>query len=102
MDHAKEPQNQIQFDAYKTKGGIKLGPYTSHIWRSDPKHLSFLLARYKFCAKMLQGKKNILEIGCGDSIGTPIVLQIANSLHAIDFEAIVIKDAIEINKNEKK
>lgn len=102
MDIAKESQNQIQFDTYTKKGGIKLGPYSSHIWRTDPKHLSFLLARYKFCAKMLQGKKKVLEIGCGDSLGSSIVLQTVNSIHAIDFEPIVIKDAIERNEQPEK
>ena len=102
MEIAKEKQNQTQFDTYQKKGGIILGPYTSHIWRTDPKHLSFLLARYKFCSKMLQGKKKILEIGCGDSIGSALVLQTVESIHAIDFEPIVISDAINRNENPKR
>jgi len=94
---AKEIQNQSQFDRYFREGGICLGPYTSHMWRHDPRHLVFMLARYKFCAKMLSGKKRILEVGCGDSIGTPIVLQEVGSVHGIDFEPLVINDAIERN-----
>ena len=100
MDIAKEPQNQSQFNTYEKFGGVRLGPYTSHIWRDDPKHLSFLLARYKFCSKILYNKKRVLEIGCGDSLGTPVVLQSVESIHAVDFEPIVIKDAI--NRNEYK
>ena len=88
---AKEAQNQSQFDAYEKQGGVLLGPYTSHIWRSDPKKLLFLLARYKFCARMLAGKKNVLEIGCGDAFGTAIVLQGVGHVHGIDFEPLVIK-----------
>ncbi|MBL7131595.1 MAG: SAM-dependent methyltransferase, partial [Candidatus Omnitrophica bacterium] len=76
---AKESQNQIQFDTYQKKGPIQLGPWTSHIWRTDPKHLVFVLARYKFCAKMLAGKKEVLEIGCGDAFGVPVVLQTVES-----------------------
>jgi hypothetical protein len=94
---AKEKQNQIQFDTYFGQGGIALGPYTSHIWRHDPRHLCFLLSRYKFCAKMLNGKKNVLEIGCGDSIGTPIILQMVPNVHCIDFEPLVIEDAQKRN-----
>lgn len=94
---AKESQNQIQFDTYHTQGGVVLGPYTSHIWRHDPRHMCFLFARYKFCAKMLIGKKRALEVGCGDSIGTPIVLQSVDSVHGIDFEPIVIRDAEKRN-----
>jgi 2-polyprenyl-3-methyl-5-hydroxy-6-metoxy-1,4-benzoquinol methylase len=88
---AKEAQNQSQFDAYQNQGGVVLGPYTSHIWRSDPKKLLFLLARYKFCAQMLTGKKDVLEIGCGDSFGTAIVLQRVGHVHGIDFEPLVIE-----------
>jgi 2-polyprenyl-3-methyl-5-hydroxy-6-metoxy-1,4-benzoquinol methylase len=99
---AKEPQNQSQFDVYAAEGGVVLGPYTSHIWRSDPRHMCFLFARYKFCAKMLIGKKKVLEVGCGDSIGTPIVLQSVDSVHGIDFEPLVINDAIQRNSYGKR
>lgn len=90
---AKESQNQVQFDTYQQKGGVVLGPYTSHIWRQDPRHLCFLFSRYKFVAKILATKDRVLEIGCGDSIGTPIVLQTVGSVHGLDFEPIVIEDA---------
>lgn len=89
---ANESQNQIQFDTYYSKGGVVLGPYTSHIWRHDPRHLGFLLARYKFCAKMLVGKKSVLEIGCGDSVGTAVLLQSVESVHGLDIEPLVIED----------
>ncbi|PIS02132.1 MAG: hypothetical protein COT85_07060 [Chlamydiae bacterium CG10_big_fil_rev_8_21_14_0_10_42_34] len=94
---AKEAQNQTQFDTYNSQGGVVMGPYTSHIWRNDPRHMCFLFSRYKFCSKMFVGKKRVLEVGCGDSIGTPIVLQSVDSVHGIDFEPIVIKDAVKRN-----
>jgi 2-polyprenyl-3-methyl-5-hydroxy-6-metoxy-1,4-benzoquinol methylase len=94
---AKESQNQGQFDRYFSQGGVVLGPYTSHMWRDDPRKLCFMLARYKFCAKMLVGKKKVLEVGCGDSIGTPIVLQSVEQVHGIDFEPLVVEDAIRRN-----
>lgn len=89
---AKEPQNQIQIDTYQERGAVQLGPWTSHIWRSDPRHLGFVLARYKFCAKMLAGKSQVLEIGCGDALGISVVLQTVESIHGIDFEPLVIED----------
>ena len=88
----KEPQNQSQFDTYLEKGPAQLGPWTSHIWRTDPRHLGFLLARYKFCAKMLAGKSEVLEVGCGDAFGMMVVLQIVESVHGIDFEPLVLED----------
>jgi len=90
-----EPQVRIQLNEYYEKKGVVLGPYTSHIWRDDPKHLLFLLARYKFCSKLLAGKNTVLEVGCGDSFGTGIVLQTVKKVHGIDIEPLIIKDNIE-------
>jgi len=90
-----EPQVRLQINEYKTRKGVALGPYTSYIWRHDPKHLLFLLARYKFCSKMLAGKNNVLEVGCGDSFGTAIVLQTVKKVHGIDIEPLIIEDNIQ-------
>ncbi|MBI5741880.1 MAG: class I SAM-dependent methyltransferase [Nitrospirae bacterium] len=89
----KEPQNQEQIDTYAEDGPVRLGPWSSHIWRSDPRHLGFMLARYKFCAKMLAGKSTVVEIGCGDAFGTTVVLQTVGSVLGIDFEPLVLEDA---------
>jgi 2-polyprenyl-3-methyl-5-hydroxy-6-metoxy-1,4-benzoquinol methylase len=89
----KEPQNQKQIDTFFQKGAVKMGPWTSHIWRNDPRHLCFLLSRYKFCAKMLAGRDKVVEIGCGDAFGLFVVKQTVGSVHGIDFEPLVIEDA---------
>lgn len=65
---------------------FKLGPWTSYSLISDPKHMSFVLARYKFCAKMLEGKKTIMEIGSGDGFGLPIIAQVAKKVYAVDWD----------------
>lgn len=65
---------------------ITLGPVTSWGMMHDPKHLAFVLARYKFVAKMLEGKADVLEIGCGDAFGTPTVAQTVGKLHAVDWD----------------
>jgi len=89
----KEIQNQSQADDFVRLGPASLGPWTSHIWRTDPRHLGFLLARYKFVSKMLAGKDRVLEVGCGDAVGTPVVLQSVGSVHGVDFEPLVLNDA---------
>jgi 2-polyprenyl-3-methyl-5-hydroxy-6-metoxy-1,4-benzoquinol methylase len=93
----KEPQYQIQIETFNEKGLSQLGLMTSHIWRTDPRHLGFLLSRYKFCAKMLTGKNSVLEVGCGDGFGIPIVLQSVKSVHATDFDPLFIANAKQIN-----
>ena len=96
----KEQQNQSQVDDFRRLGPTTMGPWTSHIWRTDPRHLGFLLARYKFVSKMLAGKNKVLEVGCGDAAGTPVVLQTVGSVHGIDFEPLVLNDAIERYQRE--
>ncbi len=71
-----------QFDCEE----ILLGPWSSYSLIHDPKHMAFVLARYKFCAKMLQGKDYVVEIGCGDGLGIPIMAQSVKHLHCIDWD----------------
>src|SRR5262249_45023878 len=59
----------------------------------DPRHLVFTLARYKFVAKMLSGRESVLEIGCGDALGTRIVRQEVKALTATDYDPVFIEDA---------
>src|SRR5262249_28585554 len=60
----------------KSKYGLAtLGLMTNQVWHDDPRRLTFLLARYKFVAKMLSGRHNVGELGCGDAFGTRIVQQ---------------------------
>lgn len=71
-----------QFDCRE----ISLGPWTSYSLINDPKHLSFVLARYKFVAKMLQGKDLVVEVGCGDGFGIPIIANAVKNLLCIDWD----------------
>jgi 2-polyprenyl-3-methyl-5-hydroxy-6-metoxy-1,4-benzoquinol methylase len=65
---------------------ISLGPWSSYSLIHDPKHISFVLSRYKFCSKLLAGKDSVLEIGCGDGIGIPLMAQSVKQLHCIDWD----------------
>lgn len=69
---------------------IALGPWTSYSLMHDPKHMAFVLSRYKFCAKMLEGKKNVAEIGFGDGFGIPIMAQAVGHLYCIDWDERLI------------
>ena len=67
---------------------VVLGKQTSSGYVLDPKHLGFVLARYKFVAKLAaaQGAKKAVEIGCGDGFPTPVVAQSVDSIQAVDLE----------------
>ena len=70
---------------------LQLGPRMSYTLLSDPKRMLFVLARYKFCAKLLQGKTSALEVGCGDAFGSPIVAQAVKHLFCVDCESKLIE-----------
>ncbi|MFC1508558.1 methyltransferase [Candidatus Omnitrophota bacterium] len=70
---------------------IKLGPWTSYSLINDPKHMCFVLSRYKFCVKMLKGKDVIMELGSGDGFGLPIIAQSAKKVYAVDWDKRILE-----------
>lgn len=71
---------------------IELGPWTSFSMLEDPKHMAFVLARYKFVAKMLRQGGRTLEVGCGDGFGAPIAKQHSSEYVGIDVDERLISD----------
>lgn len=67
---------------------VKLGPIYSDSWLRDPKHLVFALARYKFVSKMLEGCRNVAEVGAGDGFGAQIVAQVVDHLDCYDLSPL--------------
>lgn len=65
---------------------ISLGPFTSYSLMHDPKHLAFVLSRYKFVMKMLEGTERVMEVGSGDGIGLPLVASVVKHLYAVDWD----------------
>lgn len=75
------------------KERINLGYHWSYNLRQDPKRLAFVLSRYKFAAKMACKEADVLELGCSEGIGTPILAEFARSYTGIDMDARAIDDA---------
>jgi len=86
---------------YKDEERIRLGMMSSHRWRMDPKVLLFSMARYKFIAKMLAGKKDVLEVGCGDGWGTNIVIREVGSIHCVDMDPVLVKECEEMKVDDQ-
>jgi SAM-dependent methyltransferase len=91
-EHTKEPQYQRGLELYRNGGAEVLGPMMNQVWHDDPRRLTFVLARYKFVAKMLSGKKRVLEVGCADAFGTRVVQQEVASVVAVDFDPVFVND----------
>ncbi len=87
----KESFEQATIEQFGTQQ-IKLGPWTSYSLLEDPKHMAFVLSRYKFVAKMLRQNGRTLEVGCGDGFGAPIVKQHSSEYIGVDVDQRLIND----------
>ena len=85
----------MSYDACHAAPTQTLGAMAGHTWQIDPKRLTFTLARYKFVAKMLAGKSNVLEVGCGDGWATAIVSHAVGTITAIDSDERLLANARE-------
>jgi len=88
----REPQYQFQVAVDEQRPRTTLGIMINAAWDQDPRRLLFLLARYKFVAKMLKGKARVLEVGCGDAFGTRMVQQDVGAVTAVDFDPLFVQD----------
>jgi hypothetical protein len=94
-EHTREPQYNRCVELKNELGLASLGLMTNQVWYDDPRRLTFLLARYKFVAKMLSGCSNVGEVGCGDAFGTRVVLQEVPDVTVYDFDPVFIDDIRE-------
>jgi 2-polyprenyl-3-methyl-5-hydroxy-6-metoxy-1,4-benzoquinol methylase len=91
-DKTFEPQYDRCLEVRDRYGLTQLGLMSNQTWQDDPKRLLFVLSRYKFVAKLLQGKRKVLEVGCADAFGTRIVRQSVPDLTATDADGLFIED----------
>lgn len=91
-EQTREHQYGACIDVREQKGLATLGVMTNFVWQTDPKRLLFVLARYKFAARMLAGKARVLEVGCADAFGSRIVRQHVKSLTVSDFDPVFTRD----------
>lgn len=92
MTRTREPQYERCLEISEQHGRTQLGVMSNQVWHDDPRRLAFVLARYKFVAKMLSGLGRVLEVGCADAFATRIVLQEVGSVTAVDFDPVFIAD----------
>lgn len=90
-EETREPQYQFLLTLEQEEGLERLGLMSSQVWRDDPRRLLFVLARYKFVAKMFAGMNRVLEVGCADGFGSRIVRQEVPDLVATDFDPAFIR-----------
>jgi SAM-dependent methyltransferase len=89
----REQQYQVHIELRARKGPQRLGLRADAAWHADPKRFGIVLARYKFAAKMLEGKARVLEVGCGDAWASRIVKQAVGSLVGVELLPEFVEDA---------
>jgi len=87
-----EPQYDVVLRARDKHGISEFGLMANESWNEDPKRTLFTLARYKFVAKMLEGRARVLEVGCADAFATRLVQQAVGAVTAVDFDPLFIAD----------
>ncbi|HKT20573.1 MAG TPA: class I SAM-dependent methyltransferase [Stellaceae bacterium] len=71
---------------------IALGRAMAAAYVTDPKMVAFVASRYKFVAKMIEGADVVLEVGCGDGFGAPLVAQTAGRVVCTDIHTGTLED----------
>lgn len=95
-----EPQYSVLDEELARSGRASFGLMSSYTWNTDPKRLLFVLSRYKFAARILSGKHNVLEVGCGDGFCARIVKQHVEKLTLTDVDPVLIQDARRVQSDK--
>ncbi|MDO8512135.1 MAG: class I SAM-dependent methyltransferase [bacterium] len=99
MKTTKEPQYNGQLEHQNQFGPGLMGLTSSYLWLNDPKHILFTLSRYKFVSKILNNKKSVADIGCGDGFGSRLISTCVGNLDGYDFDPLFIENAKKVNNN---
>jgi len=95
MPKAKQTEKRL-WARVKNKLGDEqtlMGKHWSFNLYDDPKRLAFVLSRYKFAAKMISRRECILELGCSEGIGAPVLSEFALSYLGVDLDGNAIDAA---------
>lgn len=91
-------------EAMKT-ADVTLSQKLSYTYKKSLTGLLFILARYKFCMKMMMNRKNlkIIDFGCNDGTGDLLIAQNADlkELIGVDSDKDAIKWANDHIANDK-
>lgn len=77
------------------------GRHWSYNLTDDPKRIAFVLARYRFAARMACANRRVLELGCSEGIGAPILIENAREYTGVDMDGSAVASA-RMNFPEKQ
>jgi 2-polyprenyl-3-methyl-5-hydroxy-6-metoxy-1,4-benzoquinol methylase len=72
---------------------IELGRHLSYQLMNSPRNILYAAVYYKFAAKMVGPEARVLDIGCGEGLGTWILARECASAHGVDIDSDAINSA---------
>ncbi len=72
---------------------MQIGSNSTEWFRKDPRAMAYTASKYLTVAKLLLGQRKVLEIGCGDGFGLPIVAQHVKELMALELNTALAFEA---------
>jgi len=84
-----------------SRNRIKFGRHLAYWINNSPRRILHSMSYYKFAAKMIGVDKSILDIGCGEGLGTWLLARECGHAEGIDLDDKAIKQA-QINWNDDR
>ena len=75
---------------------VLAGPQLSQQLLHQPEHLAMVLARYRAAAALIGGATDIVELGCGEGLGSRILIQGRAVYYGVDSDADALAVAQEL------
>lgn len=75
---------------------VTLGSTASQQWLRDPGHLAMVLSRYRAAAALIGNATDIVELGCGEGVGSRILIQDRAAYCGLDNDAEALNVAAEL------
>ena len=74
---------------------VELGRHVSYWFDNTPRRALYSLAYYKFAAKLIGSGKRVLDVGCGEGLGTWLLAVECGSARGVDIDehAIAVAQA---------
>ena len=93
-------ENSRWFPVKKLMGShnVLLGRHLSYQFLNSPRRLLHMMSYYKFAAKIIGNKKKVLDVGCGEGLGTWLLAAECGRAYGIDIDA----EAVETGKRNWK
>ena len=65
---------------------VEFGRHVSYWFENSPRRALYSMSYYKFAAKMIGGGKRVLDVGCGEGLGTWLLAKECGYARGLDLD----------------